>query len=81
VDFALTHDGHDGVWAGPYAHWTGTKWINAFQIASMPGSDTFSLRGMAVIPGSSSIWGVGWVGRSASNHTQDSLIAVYGGTP
>jgi hypothetical protein len=81
VDFALTHDGHDGVRAGPYAHWTGTKWINAFQIASMPGSDTFSLRGMAVIPGSSSIWGVGWVGRSASNHTQDSLIAVYGGTP
>src|ERR1700689_388502 len=81
VDFALTYDGHDGVWAGPYAHWTGTKGINAFQIASMPGSDTFSLGGMAVIPGSSSIWGVGWVGRSASNHTQDSLIAVYGGTP
>jgi hypothetical protein len=81
VDFALTYDGHDGVWAGPYAHWTGTKWINAFQIASMPGSDTFSLGGMSVMPGSSSIWGAGWVGRSASNHTQDSLIAVYGGTP
>ena len=28
--FALTYDGHDGVWAGPYAHWTGTKWINAY---------------------------------------------------
>jgi hypothetical protein len=81
LEDSLTYDGHDGVWAGPYAHWTGTKWINAFQVASMPGSDGFGLLGMATIPGSASIWGVGSVGRSASNHTQDSLIAVYGGTP
>jgi hypothetical protein len=81
VEFALTYDGHDGFWAGPYAHWTGTKWINAFQIASMPSTDTFGLAAIATIPGSSSIWGVGWVGRSPTNQTKDSLIAVYGGTP
>ena len=81
VEFALTYDGHDGFWAGPYAHWTGAKWINADQVGALPGSDTFALIGMAVIPGSPSIWGVGWVGRSATNATQDSLIAVYGGTP
>jgi len=39
------------------------------------------LSDIAAIPGSSSIWGAGSVGRSASNHTHDSLIAVYGGTP
>ena len=77
----LIFDGHKGVWDGAYAHWTGTKWVNAFQIASMPATDAFGLSDIATIPGSSSIWGVGWVGRSASNHTQDSLIAVYGGTP
>jgi hypothetical protein len=81
VVFALTYDGHDGFWAGPYAHWTGTKWINAFQIASMPRNDGFGLNAIATIPGSSSIWGVGSVGRSPADQTNDSLIAVYGGTP
>jgi hypothetical protein len=78
---ALTYDRHGGVWAGPYAHWTGTKWINTYQVGSMPGSDGFALIGIATIPGSSSIWGAGWVGRSPSNQTQDSLIGSYGGTP
>ena len=66
---------------GAFAHWTGTKWLNTFQIASMPGSDGFALEDIAAIPGSASIWAAGSVGRSPSNHTQDSLIAVYGGTP
>jgi hypothetical protein len=77
----LTYDGGSGVWAGPYAHWTGTKWINAYQIGSMPNADVWALNAMAVIPGSASIWGAGWVGESPSNQTQDSLIAVYGGLP
>jgi hypothetical protein len=80
LEDGLAYDGHDGVWAGPYPHWTGTKWINTYQVGSMPGGDGFALAGIATIPGSSSIWGTGWVGRSASNHTQDSLIAAYGGT-
>jgi hypothetical protein len=77
----LTFDRHNGVWAGAFAHWTGTKWVNAFQIASMPANDSFGLLDIATIPGSSSIWGVGWVGRSTTNETHDSLIAVYAGTP
>ena len=81
VVFALTYDGHDGFWAGPYAHWTGTRWINAYQVASMPGADGFGFNAVAAIPGSSSIWGVGSVGRSPTNQTQDSLIGDYGGTP
>jgi hypothetical protein len=81
VVFELTYDGHDGFWAGPYAHWTGTKWINAYQVASMPGTDGFGFNAIATIPGSSSIWGAGSVGRSPTNQTQDSLIGVYGGTP
>jgi hypothetical protein len=81
VEDPLTYDGHDGVWMGAFAHWTGTKWLNTFQIASMPGSDGFALEDIAAIPGSASIWAAGSVGRSPSNHTQDSLIAVYGGTP
>jgi hypothetical protein len=28
-----------------------------------------------------SVWAAGWAGRSPSNNTQDSLIAVYGGLP
>ena len=77
----LIYDGHSGVWAGAYAHWTGTKWINAFQIASMPGTDGFGLGSLAVIPKSSSVWGAGLVGRSPTNDTHDSLIAIYGGVP
>ena len=81
VSYDPTYDGHDGVWAGPYAHWTGTKWLNTNQVASLPGADTFALLTVAAIPGSASVWAAGWAGRSPSNNTQDSLIAVYGGLP
>ena len=77
----ITYDGHRGVWAGPWAHWTGTKWVSAFQTASVPGSDAFGLAQVTAIPGSSSVWGAGWASRSTTNQTHDSLIAVYGGTP
>jgi hypothetical protein len=46
----------------------------------MPGTDGFGFNAIATIPGSPSIWGVGSVGRSPANQTQDSLIGVYGGT-
>jgi hypothetical protein len=77
----LTYDGRNGVWAGPYAHWTGTKWINAFQVLDMPLADGFGIIAIAAIPGSASIWGVGSVYRTPTSHTLDPLIAVYGGTP
>jgi len=47
----------------------------------MPGTDGFGLGGLATIPGSASIWGVGRVGRTPTNDTWDSLIAVYGAVP
>lgn len=77
----LTYDGHRGLWAGPYAHWTGTRWLNAFRINSMPGADGFGLVSIAAIPGSVSIWGAGWVGRTPASRVKDSLIAIFGGLP
>jgi hypothetical protein len=74
-------DGHSGVWAGAYAHWTGSQWVNAFQVSAMPGNDGFGLLDIAAIPGSASIWGVGSAGKSPSNSTKDSLIGLYGATP
>jgi hypothetical protein len=81
VNYAPTYDGRRGIWAGPYAHWTGTRWRNTNQTASLPGNDSFALLAVASIPGSASIWAAGWAGRSPSNNTQDSLIAAYGGLP
>jgi hypothetical protein len=77
----LAYDGQNGFWAGPYAHWTGTKWVNAYNVGHLPGTDTFALLGFTPVPGSGSVWGVGWAGRSPTNSTQDSLIADYGGLP
>lgn len=74
-------DGHSGVWAGPYAHWTGTKWVDASQISAMPGKDGFDLVDIAAIPGSASIWGVGSAGKSPASTVPDSLIGLYGPTP
>jgi hypothetical protein len=77
----LTYDGRSGVWSGPYAHWTGTKWINTFQVLDMPLADSFGIIAIAVIPGSASIWGAGSVGRTPTSRTLDPMVAVYGGTP
>jgi hypothetical protein len=81
IEDPVIYDGHSGIWAGAYAHWTGTKWINTFQIASMPATDSFGLGSLAPIPGTSSVWAADWVGRSPTNGTHDSLIAIYGGVP
>ncbi len=75
------YDQHSGIWAGPYAHWTGSRWLNTYQVAALPGADGFALLAVATIPGSASVWAAGWAGRSTSDSTQDSLIAVYGGLP
>jgi hypothetical protein len=81
VYFDPTYDGHHGIWAGPYAHWTGTRWRNTEQIAALPTGDGVGLLAVAIVPGTASVWSVGWVGRTPTSTTQDSLIAVYGGLP
>ena len=81
MEYPLTYDGHDGVWAGSVRALDRHEVDQCLPDRVHAGHDGFGLEDIAAIPGSSSIWGVGSVGRSPSNHTQDSLIAVYGGTP
>jgi hypothetical protein len=71
----LTADGHGGVWAGPFAHWTGEKWIS-FR------ADAQRLEGMltalAPIPGTKTTWLVGGL----VSHGQDqSFAAVNSAAP
>lgn len=65
----LTYDGHDGVWAGPYAHWTGKRWI------TVPVPDDLGVYTVAPIPGTNSAWGNGQAG------TPRSVIQIYGQLP
>jgi hypothetical protein len=77
----LIYDAHSGVWSGAWAHWTGTRWINTFQVAALPGADGFSLGDLAMIPGSASVWAAGWTFRTPTSSTRQSLIAVWGPVP
>jgi hypothetical protein len=67
---SLTYDGHDGVWAGPYAHWTGKRWIS-----TVPVPFTLGVYTVAPIPGTNSAWGNGQAG------TPRSVIEIYGPLP
>lgn len=71
VSPALTYDGATGVWAGPYAHWTGRRWVNAFEFGR-------NLDNLAVIPGTPSIWSNG---RQSLGGTERATIDVYGALP
>lgn len=77
----LVTDGHSGVWFGPFVHWTGTKWINAVPGNTFVGDYAFALRGLARIPGRTTLWGVGEVSRNSAATVWDSLIAVHGTLP
>jgi hypothetical protein len=67
-------DDHNGVWLGPYTHWTGHRWVR-----TSPAAPTSALELMEVsaVPGSASAWavGVGTPGR------YDGVIAYYGSRP
>jgi hypothetical protein len=77
----LTYDGHHGVWVGPFAHWTGQRWVNVDQLGTgQPGG--IYLGAMAAIPDSGSSWAVG--GSGAFLLTRPSgpgVIAVNGPPP
>jgi hypothetical protein len=77
---SLVYDGADGVWAGPFAHWTGTQWVNTFP-GQLTGASAYSLTSIAAITGTTDLWGVGWVARTPTDKTHDTLIARYGTTP
>ncbi len=74
----LTYDGHDGVWAGPYAHWTGRRWINALAFAQHQGIGLDD--GLAPIPGTPSVWATG-AATQTGQKIQHDVIAIYGKIP
>ena len=71
----LTSDGHAGVWVGPYLHWSGTRWIDAFPaVDPLPSLSGFSLQAIAPVPGSGSL-------RAAGAGSKGRIVAVYGSQP
>ena len=74
----LITDGQGGVWAGPWAHWTGRRWLGTVPGPSFAGNlNSFDLRGLARIPGRTTVWGVGEVSHSPTSPIWDTLIARY----
>jgi hypothetical protein len=65
-------DDHDGVWLGPYVHWTGHRWIR-----TRPGAPTiaFELLTVTGVPRSASAWAVG-----TGQHGRY-VLALYGRKP
>jgi hypothetical protein len=71
----LTADGHGGVWAGPYAHWTGSRWVSlGADVAQFNGLST----ALAPVPGTRSTWLVGGL---AWHKLDEGFVAVNGAMP
>lgn len=49
-------DGRGGVWFGPFAHWTGSRWAQIQDWFSFQGQNALSVTGMARISGSQALW-------------------------
>ncbi len=73
----LAFDGGSGVWAGPFAHWTGRRWVNADPGRELTGASGYALAGIAPVQGTAGLWAVGWVTRTPADKTHDTLIARY----
>ena len=71
----LATDGASGAWMGPYAHWTGTRWVNTEPSSPV----TCSMADLTRIPGTATLWGTGSVLRSADR--SDSVICAYPKAP
>jgi hypothetical protein len=71
--WGFVFDDQDGVWLGPYTHWTGRKWL-----ATSPAGPTeaYELMEVAPIPASASAWAVGFPGSGRWG-----LIALLGKRP
>jgi hypothetical protein len=70
----LVTDGGHGVWLGPWAHWTGTRWVST--LASSPSA--CGIASLARIPGRATLWGAGW---AAHGGTFDGVVCSYPRTP
>lgn len=74
----LVTDGSGGLWAGPWAHWTGIRWVNTSPSVSFVGvNNSYNLHGLARVPGRTRIWAAGLVSHTPSSSSWDSLIAQY----
>lgn len=74
-NIGLTPDGHGGTWLGPYAHWTGRKWVNYGSEVMKFSGDAYAL---AVIPGTRSTWLAAWTYR---HNRTESAVAINGKGP
>ncbi|MGO8957570.1 MAG: hypothetical protein ACLQFR_09405 [Streptosporangiaceae bacterium] len=57
----IVSDGRDGVWIGPFVHWTGRKLVKIYPVMPFQHGKAISLGGMSDVPGSSAVWNVGWL--------------------
>jgi hypothetical protein len=81
--FALASDGHGGLWAAGdnlrggatrLWHFSGGRWVRATVASSRP----VTLIGLASVPGTRSLWGIGIAGRGS---TRSGVIALDGAVP
>jgi hypothetical protein len=73
----LVTDGRSGVWMGPWAHWTGTRWTS-----TLPGSaPACQPQALARVPGRTTLWGGGSVTRSPGSPAFTSVICAYPRAP
>ena len=70
--WGFVFDHHNGVWLGPYTHWTGRRWIRTRPAGP---SAAFELVTVTGIPGSASAWAVG---TGKPGHW---VLALYGSKP
>jgi hypothetical protein len=54
----LVTDGHDGVWMGPWARWTGQRWVSMPALAR-GNSSACVLDDLTRVPGTTIVWGAG----------------------
>lgn len=73
----LISDGRSGVWLGPDVHFTGSRWVGT--APGKLGGETAGILSIAVIPGTTSVWGVGFVEPGGPNPY--GMIAIHGSLP
>jgi hypothetical protein len=76
--WGFIYDNHNGVWLGPYLHWTGRRWISTSPHGP---NGSFELMFVAPVPGSASAWAVGFNSARPGSRSSRGLIALYGERP
>jgi hypothetical protein len=76
----IVYDNSHGFWSGYTAHWTGTAWVNADFFGSSMATTAESFGGVAAIPGTGDVWGVGAISPSSATNYH-TMVAVYPALP